>query len=361
MFFLSLATASPSARYTQQDCYEIFRKSEARHRMRSHSVTLMEKVLLRNNGIAERGFCYPQVETIFDAGPGKLNKVFEAEAPRLGAEALEKALDKAGLQPGDLDGLIVCTCTGYLCPGVSSFIAERLGMRPNAELSDLVGMGCAAAIPSLRQAWYRLQARPQSRIAVVAVEICSAAFYLDNDPGVIISACLFGDGAAAAILTGDRPAPDAWQAGRFQNLHLPEKREILRFENKDGALRNRLSKHVPQEAAKAVQALYQQALEDGLDPEEHTILAHTGGRDVLDELEEIFPSRTFPDSRAVLRKHGNMSSPSILYVLESYLNGANGDPRRLWLTSFGAGFTAYSFTLEKDPGTRRYSAASQTA
>lgn len=347
MFFLSLTTASPTARYTQQDCYELFRQSEARHRMRPHAVTLMEKILQRNNGIVERGFCYPEIETIFDADPGKLNKVFEAEAPRLGAEALEKALQKAGLQPGDLDGLIVCTCTGYLCPGVSSFIAERLGMRADAELSDLVGMGCAAAIPSLRQAWYRLQARPESRIAVIAVEICSAAFYLDNDPGVIISACLFGDGAAAAILSGESTSPDSWQAGDFQNLHLPEKREILRFENAGGALRNRLSKHVPKEAAKAVHTLYQQALDKGLPSGDHSILAHTGGRDVLDELEAIFPDHSFPDSRSVLRKHGNMSSPSILYVLESYLNRANGNPHPLWLTSFGAGFTAYSCTLQK--------------
>jgi alkylresorcinol/alkylpyrone synthase len=347
MYLLSLDTTDPKDCYTQQDCHRIFSESQARHRMKQRAVGIMEKVLLRNNGIETRRFSYPDVDTIFDAGPEKLNQVFEEEAPKLGSSALNKALQSAGMKASELDGLMVCTCTGYVCPGLSSFIAEAIGMRQNVELSDLVGMGCGAAIPTLRNVHHRLKANPELRIAMVAVEVCSAAFYLDNDPGVIISACLFGDGAAASIWTGKPPAEDSWKATEFENLHLPEKRQLLRFENAGGALRNRLSRDVPKEAAAAVKRLHDQSLAKGLDPENSIILPHTGGRDVLDALEGVFAGNDFPESRTILRKHGNMSSPSVLYVLKAYLDNTPSPADQLWLTSFGAGFSAYSFILTR--------------
>jgi len=348
MFLLSLATSSPESRYTQHDCHDIFMRSDARHRLKARSVALMKKVLLRDNGIDERGFCYPDMDTIFDAGPGKLNRVFEEEGTRLGVAALNAAMRRAGLAADELDGLIVCTCTGYLCPGLSSFIAERVNLNPEAELSDLVGMGCGAAIPSLRQAWCRIKAQPESRIAVVAVEVCSAAFYLDDDPGVIISACLFGDGAAASIWSGRQPSGTAWEADAFQSLHLPMDRDLLRFENADGALRNRLSRKVPRKAASAVRHLLEAAERNGMNPGDVKILPHTGGRDVLDELEEAIGG-TFPESREVLKQHGNMSSPSVLFVLNQYLQCTEPTSLPLWLTGFGAGFSAHAFQMRQVP------------
>ena len=346
MYLLSLETADPERFYTQGECHRIFMESDARKRLKTRSSAIMEKVLLRNNGIEKRGFSYPEIQTIFDASPGKLNRVFEHAAPELGTAALNKALQAAGIRREELDGLVVCTCTGYLCPGVSSFIAEQAGLRSDCELTDLVGMGCGAAIPSLRQACHFLEAHPERHIAVVAVEICSAAFYLDDDPGVIISACLFGDGAAASVWTGRHPGQPAWKAHRFSGLHLPDKRDLLRFENAEGALRNRLSRHVPVEAAKAVRTLFDASILPGEDADSVHILSHTGGRDVLDALEEAFPGKRFPESRDILRQHGNMSSPSVLYVLHAFLQQASPTARRLWLASFGAGFSAYGFFLD---------------
>ncbi|MEX0324542.1 MAG: type III polyketide synthase [Puniceicoccaceae bacterium] len=346
MHLLALETADPPNCYTQQECHSIFMASRARQRLKARSVDIMEKVLLRNNGIETRHFSYPDIETIFDADPEKLNRVFEATAPTLGSEALTKALHAAGLKASELDGLFVCTCTGYLCPGLSSFIAERVGLRANAELNDLVGMGCGAAIPTLRNVMHRLQAAPSLRIGMVAVEVCSAAFYLDDNPGVIISACLFGDGAAASIWTGNSTVIGSLEAHSFQGLHRPEKREILRFENAGGALRNRLHKSVPEEASDAVQGLFQSSFPKG-QPPGLSILPHTGGRDVLDALETRLPGNSFQESRKVLRHHGNMSSPSILYVLKRHLEEAEDKPDNLWLTSFGAGFSAYSFKLTR--------------
>ena len=348
MYLLSLATASPKNTYTQEDCFNIFADSDAKKRLKERSVSIMEKVLLRDNGIHSRRFSYPDVETIFDATPEKLNNVFEQEAPALGAEALRTAMDKAGLKAAEIDALIVCTCTGYLCPGLSSFIAEQTGLQPNCELSDLVGMGCGAAIPSLRTAYHRLQANPELKVAVVAVEICSAAFYLDDDPGVIISACLFGDGAAATIWSGTPPPFPTWEAGLFDSLHIPEKRQLLRFENAGGALRNRLSRRVPEEAATAVRSLFDQSVKMDQHTADAHILPHTGGRDVLDALGQQFDGNQFPDSRCILREFGNMSSPSVLFVLDACMNtNSHESSDRLWLTSFGAGFSAYGCALKQ--------------
>jgi alkylresorcinol/alkylpyrone synthase len=348
MYLLSLATVSPKNSYTQEDCFNIFADSEAKKRLKERSASIMEKVLLRDNGIHSRRFSYPDVETIFDASPEKLNNVFEQEAPALSAQALRNAMDKAGLKAAEIDALIVCTCTGYLCPGLSSFIAEQTGLEPNCELSDLVGMGCGAAIPSLRTAYHRLQANPELKVAVVAVEICSAAFYLDDDPGVIISACLFGDGAAATIWSGTPPPFPTWEAGLFDSLHIPENRQLLRFENAGGALRNRLSRRVPEEAAAAVRCLFDHSVKVEQEISAAHILPHTGGRDVLDALGGQFDGNLFSESRSVLREFGNMSSPSVLFVLDAYMKeNPNALAERLWLTSFGAGFSAYGCALRR--------------
>ena len=199
MFLESLTTAFPSFSYSQKDCLEITSESPAVQRLRPRSQSLLGKVLSGDSGIEKRHFATEDPTRLFDCDAGELNANFEREAPRLAQEALVQAVQEASLGISDIDALIVCTCTGYICPGVSSHVAERSGMRNNVYLSDIVGLGCGAAVPALRAAQGFLKANPGSRVATVAVEICSAAFYLDDDAGVLISLCLFGDGASAAI------------------------------------------------------------------------------------------------------------------------------------------------------------------
>jgi len=210
-----------------------------------------------------------------------------------------------GLRADQLDLGIVPTCTGYLCPGVTSYVAEKLGLRPDAYLQDLVGLGCGAAIPALRSASALLAANPAATVACVAVEICSAAFYLDDDPGVLVSASLFGDGAAASIWRATPPpAPGpmpALRATGFNTLHLPEARDHIRFEQRFGKLRNLLTPAVPALAADAVARLF--AAEPPDQPRPARILSHPGGRDVLDALETALPGYPLDFSRRVLREH----------------------------------------------------------
>ncbi|MBX3743152.1 MAG: stilbene synthase [Akkermansiaceae bacterium] len=341
MFLRSIASAVPEYPFTQEQCWHAMRDGGLTSTLKPRSAALVEKILTGgNSGIATRNFAVPDIVPLFSRGPQQLSEDYEREAPALAADALSKAIGKAGISAAEIDALFLCTCTGYLCPGVTSHVAEKLGLRPDVYLADLVGLGCGAAIPTLRAAHGYLAANPDATIAVVAVEICSAAFYADDDPGVLISLCLFGDGASASVWSG-KGQPGDWQAGDFTTLHLPEEREKIRFVNAEGHLKNQLHKSVPGLAADAVAKLYARRTAG---PDQ--VLAHSGGRDVIDALENVLPF-SLTETRGVLEHHGNMSSPSVLFALEKRL-ASSADDRHLWLTAFGAGFAAHACEIRKE-------------
>lgn len=345
MFLHALATATPRNSLTQQQCLALAKASPVwSDGLDRRSRLLLATVLRGDSGVDRRQFAMRDLRTLFVLGADELNEEFRQSAPRLAVEALRPALDRAACSPSDLDALIVCTCTGYLCPGLSSYISELLGLREDAWLQDLVGLGCGAAIPGLRAAAAVLAGRPGARVACVAVEICSAAFYLDNDPGVIVSACLFGDGAAATVWGSD-PGPTGLRCHSFDTHHDPGSRDRIRFEQRGGKLRNLLHPCVPQLAAEAVRKLYDRSAARGGIPADR-ILCHAGGKDVLAALEESLPGHDFAIPREILRRHGNMSSPSVLFALEEALTGDQSAPiADWWLASFGAGFSAHCCRL----------------
>jgi alkylresorcinol/alkylpyrone synthase len=175
----------------------------------------------------------------------------------------------------------------------------------------------------------------------VAVEICSAAFYVDDDPGVLVSACLFGDGAAATVWRGT-PGPLGLRCDSFTTLHQPANRDRIRFEMRQGKLRNLLHPSVPSLAAAAVEKLLiGERTRAGARPISR-VLTHAGGRDVLDAIERTNINCDLSVSRQVLREYGNMSSPSVLFALEKALgDGVPDEKSDWWLASFGAGFSAH--------------------
>ncbi|HEY5227202.1 MAG TPA: stilbene synthase, partial [Opitutaceae bacterium] len=144
MFLHSLATELPPATFTQQDCWNIVERSGMRARLKRRSILIMQTILKGDHGIATRHFAMPEIERVFDRTSDELNDAFRAEAPALAGRALSSALAKAGLEAASLDALLICTCTGYLCPGITSYVAEKLGIRQDAILHDLVGLGCGA-------------------------------------------------------------------------------------------------------------------------------------------------------------------------------------------------------------------------
>lgn len=350
MFIVGLGTANPPKRYTQQECWEALTNSSEFDRLTTRSKAILKKVLLGQNGIVSRHLALDPLSEAFDLCPDSLHRRFLRTAPALAEASARRALGQSGLGPSQVDAIIVCTCTGYLCPGLTSYAAERLGLRSNIRCIDLVGQGCGAAMPMLQTADAMISSGQCKRILCIAVEVCSAAFYLDNDPGVLISACLFGDGAAAVVVskervTGQRPV-------RWKSSHTSvwvEDRDYLKFEQRNGMLRNILTPQVPELAAKHTETVLSTFLAANELRKENLAgwILHAGGRDVLDSLTDrlqLYES-DIALSRRVLRDYGNMSSPFVLFVLQQVLEERK--PGGLWwMSSFGAGFSSHGALLE---------------
>src|SRR4051812_13721785 len=123
MYLHALATAVPSARYTQAECLDIAQRSKLRERLKKRSMLILQTILKGEHGIATRHFAVPGIEGVFDFTPDQLNHAFRAAAPELAGRALTTALERAGVRADRIDALLICTCTGYLCPGVTSYVA----------------------------------------------------------------------------------------------------------------------------------------------------------------------------------------------------------------------------------------------
>ena len=340
MFIHSIGSAFPPFQIRQREIWETVVDEPEIRELAPRSRLLLRKIFSGDSGIENRYSTVSDQMRLFRMNPGELNHLFEKEAPALAEKALGGALSKISVTPSEIDALFICTCTGYLCPGVSSHVAEVVEMRSDIYLHDVVGLGCGAAIPTLRAVSGFLADNPDATVACVAVEICSSAFFLANDPGVLVSLALFGDGACATIWKNS-PGESGYEAGNFQTLHRPEEREKIRFVNDRGFLRNKLHRAVPGLAADAVAQLY----ESRSNPNPR-VLTHTGGRDVIEALEEKCGFDDLSESRETLRNYGNTSSPSVLIALEKHLDSGNTHDH-LWLTTFGAGFACHSFELNR--------------
>ncbi len=350
MFVSGLGTAAPSTRWTQQQCWEAVAASDYLDKLSSRSQAILRKVLRGNNGICSRHLAFNELSEAFQFDPDVLDARFAKHAPAVASQAAQRALTDAGLDAGDIDAVIISTCTGYLCPGLTSYVTEEIGLPTGILALDLVGQGCGAALPNMRTSEALLASGRAERVLSICVEICSAAMYLDDDPGVLISACLFGDGAGAAVLTTD-PIPGRrrveWKsAGTFIDVG---DREELRFERQRGMLRNILSPAVPALAAKHVDRVLAEGLErSGLAREDITgWILHAGGREILAAIRQKI-GLTEDDTRwsaSILRDYGNVSSPCVYFVLQAALNEqARGG--YWWMSSFGAGFSCHGALLE---------------
>jgi alkylresorcinol/alkylpyrone synthase len=348
MFLNSIGTALPQQRYTKGECWDAFVHSDWFERLGARAHVVAKAVLGRDNGIEERWLAVECLDEVFAIDPDTLHRRFAAHAPRLAAQAGRQALDRASLDASAIDAVIVTTCTGYLCPGLSGYVVENLGLRPQVLAFDLVGQGCAGALPNWQVASALLGTQCH-HVLSICVEVCSAAMYLDDDPGVLISACLFGDGAGAAVLSRLPPADRRRVQWReTASLTNPKARESLRFEHRAGLLRNILTRQVPTLAAEHAQIVFNEALTRAdLDPSEiNGWIFHAGGRDVLFALAQRF--QLLPEnlrySREALRQYGNLSSAFVYFVLDAAL--ADRAPGGWWwMSSFGAGFTCHGALL----------------
>lgn len=350
MYLSGFGTATPTTRYTKLDCLAAFQQSDWFARLDARAHFIASAVLQRDNGIEARRLAVDRLSDVFTIDPNTLSRRFFEHAPALASRAGERALDAAGLEPAQIDAIVVSTCTGYLCPGLSGYVVERLGLRPDVQAFDLVGQGCAAALPNLQLGHALLESLTARHVLSVCVEVSSAAMYLDNDPGVLISACLFGDGAGAAVLSQQAPARGRrmrWVDST--SLIDPAARKALMFEQRDGLLRNILTREVPGLAADYAHRVLQTVLgRAGLLPADVSAwILHAGGRDVLQALQQRFEvdEAAFGYSAATLHEYGNLSSAFVYFVMEAAL--ADRAPAGWWwLSSFGAGFSCHGALLE---------------
>ena len=350
MYFLGLGTATPATRYTQAQCHAALESAPQYRKLERRSRAMLQRLLLSDNGIATRALALDPLTDAFDARPDVLHQRFVTHAPRLAHEAALRALHDAGCTPADIDGVIVSTCTGYLCPGLTSYVIESLGLAPGVVALDLVGQGCGAALPNMRTADALLASRQCDRVLSICVEVCSAAFYIDDDPGVLVSACLFGDGAGAAVLGREplsRRTSVQWKASASHTD--PARRDVLRFEQRGGMLRNILTREVPERAAESARRVLDDLLpRAGVAREDiATWIWHSGGRKVLEALQReigLDPGEV-RCSAAVLRELGNVSSACVYFVLEAALR-SGAAPGWWWMSSFGAGFACHGALLE---------------
>jgi len=350
MFIHSVSHAVPTTYFSQEDCLHAFERASCFHQLGPTSQKLLRHVLGRDNGIEQRHLCLQKIEDAFEATPDTLHQRFEKNAPLLATQAASQALDKAKLLPSEMDALIISTCTGYLCPGLTSYVAENLKIPLDHVFLDLVGHGCGAAIPNMRQAQALIDSHQATRVLSVCVEVCSAAFYLDDDPGVLISNCLFGDAAAAAVSSSMPPKNQRTiETMAWCSQLKPHHRDALRFEQRGGRLRNILSPETPHLAAMSAKEDFQKTLQKNqLDSSSVTaFVTHAGGRRVVDAIIQsmnLAPA-DLTISRQLLARYGNTSSPFVLMALEEHLR-QQSPSGYWWMNTFGAGFSSHGLMLK---------------
>lgn len=349
-YISGLGTAVPATRYTQAQCWEALKDAPPFLQLDRRAQATVQRVLLGDSGVATRPLALDPLIEAFDNAPDTLHARFVRHAPDLAARAAREALDDCGLAARDIDAVLISTCTGYLCPGLTSYVIERLGLREDVLALDLVGQGCGAALPNLAAGDALIAAGRCSSVLSICVEVCSAAYYLDDDPGVLISACLFADGAGAAVLADAAPrnGPSLqWISSR--SLHDPRERDALRFEQRGGLLRNILTPRVPALAAGYAERVLDAALSGhGLARDDVAQwIWHAGGKRVLNAVEAAIglPGDAMAASREILSEYGNLSSAFVYFVLQRAWRESRA-PGWWWMSSFGAGFSCHGALLQ---------------
>jgi len=258
---------------------------------------------------------------------------YEAHAPGLAAAAVEKLL--AGEDPSRITHVIVTSCTGFSAPGLDLEIVQRCGLNPGVERTMVGFMGCYAAINALKLARHIVRSDPAARVVAVNLELCTLHLHETDDLEEILSFLLFADGCAAALVSAD---PEGAAMESFTAALVPDTRELIRWNIRDQGFDMVLSGAVPGAIRGALGTARADILGGANDIDLWAV--HPGGRTVLDAVEQAFDLA--PDalaaSRGVLHDHGNMSSGTVMFVLERMLRGrAQG---RGCAMSFGPGLVA---------------------
>jgi alkylresorcinol/alkylpyrone synthase len=340
---LSLATAVPPHTIAQSEAKLLAREAFGGRK------ALFDRLsgVFDNAGIAKRHIVTPSDWYMEEHGWHDRNSLYLKAAEDLFVEAAAAAIAKAGLAADQIDGIVTVTTTGIATPSLEARAAPRVGFRDNVRRLPVFGLGCAGGVSGLATATRMASAEPGSNWLMVTVETCSISIRLDSDdPAAVVATALFGDGAAAAVVTSGEHSL-ARINGSAEKL-WPDTLRIMGWDVEDPGLAVVFDRAIPpfvetQLAAAVDSMLAELSLTR---PDIDRFCCHPGGVKVIDAIEKSLelPQGELNIEREVLRDFGNMSAPTVLFVLERLLQ--RGLPERVMMTAFGPGFTCAGLILE---------------
>lgn len=278
------------------------------------------------------------------------NRIYAREAKKIGEQVLQKALIAAKWEANSLDFLITLSCTGIMIPSLDAYLINSLNLRQDIVRLPVTEMGCAAGISGIIYALNFLRSNPGKRAAVLSVEIPSATFQLDDFSMTnMVSAAIFGDGAACALLSSEENAggPKIIDSAMY---HFYENTQMMGFDLTNSGLKMILDTAVPETIKEHFSRIILPFLEKNntlMKDVEHLIF-HPGGKKIVQIVEELFGKmgKNIDDTKEVLRLYGNMSSVTVLYVLERFMEKKVHAGEKGLMLSFGPGFTAQTILVE---------------
>ncbi len=304
-----------------------------------------------DNSQVKRRYCIHPVDYVIQPRPlSQISREYQEHAVQLGRQVACESLTRADMKPADIDLIITVSCTGVMIPSLDAHLINELGFRSDVRRLPITELGCAAGAAALSRAWEYLRAFPEATALIVAVELPSLTFQRANvSQANLISSVLFGDGAAAAVVTG-RPAHGP-RVLDTQSYLFPQSLDAMGFDLKETGFHIVLSKDVPQMIREKIKGLITSLLNrHALSPERISrFILHPGGQKLLLYMEEeLGLSRTDTQfSWDVLSQYGNLSSASVLFVLHECLTKKNASPGEYGLlAAFGPGFSAEMVLLQ---------------
>lgn len=278
------------------------------------------------------------------------NDIYSREAIRLGEKVLQNALDKAGWAAQSIDYIITVSCTGIMIPSLDAYLINKMKLKQDVVRLPVTEMGCAAGISGIIYAKNFLKANPGKRAAVIAVEAPSATFQLDDySMPNIVSAAIFGDGAACCLLSSheDDKGPEIIDE---QMYHFYDAEHMMGFKLTNSGLQMVLDVEVPETIASHFGDIIHPFLKKNdlkIEDIDHLIF-HPGGKKIVKTVEELFSGmgKNIDDTKEVLKLYGNMSSATVLYVLERIMDSSPKKGERGVMLSFGPGFSAQRVLLQ---------------
>jgi alkylresorcinol/alkylpyrone synthase len=277
------------------------------------------------------------------------NDIYTEKTIKLAENALKNALAKTSWKAQDIDFLITVSCTGIMIPSVDAYLINNLKMRQDVVRLPVTEMGCAAGVSGIIYAKNFLKANPGKRAAVIAVESPMATFQVDDFSMVnIVSAAIFGDGAACVLLSSD-DQDEGPEIVAEEMYHFFDAEDMMGFKLKNTGLHMVLDQSVPEKISEHFPEIVHPFLTKSntkIEEIDHLIF-HPGGKKIVQTVEELFGAmnKNIDDTKEVLRLYGNMSSATILYVLERFMDKKIAKGDKGLMLSYGPGFSAQRVLL----------------